>query len=87
VEAARALGRADVGHRVVVRRFVEMRDGRPVFTDVVGDLTAWDERDITVVTRRGTVTVPIATIVAGKRIPARPVRRDADPGGTASSDA
>jgi len=86
VEAARALGRADVGHRVVVRRFVEMRDGRPVFTDVVGDLTAWDDQDITVVTRRGPVTVPIATIVAGKRIPARPGRRDTDSGGTAQAN-
>jgi hypothetical protein len=66
----------------VVRRFVEERDGRPVFTDVVGDLTAWGEHDITVVTRRGTVTVPISAIVAGKRIPPRPVRRPDSAEGT-----
>jgi hypothetical protein len=59
----------------VVRRFVEERDGRPVFTDVVGDLTGWGEHEITVVTCRGTVTVPISAIVAGKRIPPRPDRR------------
>jgi hypothetical protein len=75
VEAASALGPGDVGHRVVVRRFVEMRDGHPVFTDVVGDLVDWADRDITVVTRRGPVTVPISAILAGKRIPPRPIRR------------
>lgn len=63
------LGIDDVGHRVVVRRFVEMREDRPVFTDVVGELVDWGVREITVVTRRGPVTVPIEAIVAGKRIP------------------
>jgi len=86
VEAARALGRGDVGHRVVVRRFVERRDGRPVFTDVVGDLIGWGDRDITVVTRRGPVTVPIAAIVAGKRIPPRPERRPTSEPGTDEAD-
>ena len=73
------LGRDDVGHRVVVRRFVEIRDDRPLFTDVVGDLVAWDAESITVVTRRGSVTVPIAAIVAGKRIPPPAPRRGASP--------
>ncbi len=77
------LGTHDVGHRVVVRRFVEMREDRPIFTDVVGDLVEWGVREITVVTRRGPVTVPIADIVAGKRIPPAPARRrraEPDPG-------
>ena len=82
------LGRGDVGQRVVVRRFVEIRDDRPVFTDVVGDLAAWDDESITVVTRRGPVTVPIADIVAGKRIPPPAPRRAARPGpGTPEADA
>jgi hypothetical protein len=63
------LGRGDVGHRVVVRHVVDIRDGRPRFTDVVGDLVAWDEDTLTVATRRGAVTVAISAIVAGKRIP------------------
>ena len=63
------LGRGDVGHRVVVRHFVDIRDGRPRFTDVVGDLVAWDVDTVTVVTRQGAVTVAISAIVAGKRIP------------------
>jgi N-acetylglutamate synthase len=74
------LGRGDVGHRVVARRFVEMRDDRPLFTDVVGDLVAWDDESITVVTRHGPVTVPTAAIVAGKRIPPSVPRRPARPG-------
>jgi hypothetical protein len=73
------LGRDDVGHRVVVRRFVEIRDERPLFTDIVGDLVAWDDESITVVTRRGPVTVPIAAIAAGKRIPPPAPRRGAPP--------
>jgi N-acetylglutamate synthase len=73
------LGRGDVGHRVVVRRFVEIRDDRPLFTDVVGDLVAWDAESITVVTRRGPVVVPTAAIVAGKRIPPAAPRRGSRP--------
>jgi hypothetical protein len=82
------LGRGDVGQRVVVRRFVEIRDDRPLFTDVVGDLATWDDESITVVTRRGPVTVPIADIVAGKPIPPPAPRRAPRPGtGTPEADA
>jgi N-acetylglutamate synthase len=80
------LGRGDVGQRVVVRRFVEIRNDRPLFTDVVGDLVAWEDESITVVTRRGPVTVPIAAIVAGKRIPPPAPRRGTRPG-TGTPDA
>ena len=82
------LGSGDVGHRVVVRRFVEMRGDRPLFTDVVGELVAWDDDVVTVVTRRGPITVPTAAIVAGKRIPpAAPRRSRAKPStGTPESD-
>ena len=81
------LGPSDVGQRVVVRRFVEIRDDRPLFTDVVGDLVAWGDESITVVTRRGPVTVPIEAIVAGKRIPPPAPRRSTQPDtGTPEAD-
>jgi hypothetical protein len=73
---------------VVVRRFVKMCGDRPLFTDVVGELVAWDDDILTVVTRRGPVTVPTAAIVAGKRIPpAAPRRGGAQPDtGTPEAD-
>jgi len=66
-----------MGHRVVVRRFVGVRDDRPVFTDVLGELTDYGDAELTVQTRRGPVTVPIASIVAAKRVPPAPPRRGA----------
>jgi hypothetical protein len=65
------LGPHDVGFRVVVRHIVGSRDGRPLLTDVLGELIAWTETEAVVEGRRGRVTVPIAAIVAGKRIPPR----------------
>lgn len=69
------LGRDDVGHRVVVRRIVGVRDDRPVFTDVLGDLVDFGVEELTVRTRDGLVTMPVAAVVAGKRIPPPPPRR------------
>jgi len=65
------LGPQDVGYRVVVRHVVGVRDGRPLLTDVLGELSAWTGTEATVQSRKGPVAVPIATIVAGKRIPPR----------------
>jgi GNAT superfamily N-acetyltransferase len=59
----------DVGHRVVVRRRAGMRDGRPVYTDALGDLIALDDSGLTVLTRNGPLRVPHGDVVAGKRIP------------------
>jgi len=64
-----------VGHRVVVRRIVGVRDDRPVFTDILGDLVDFGADELTVRTRNGLVTVPVAAVVAGKRIPPAPPRR------------
>lgn len=69
------LGRDDVGHRVVVRRAAGVRDGRPVFTDILGDLVDFGADTLSVRTRDGVVTVPVAAVVAGKRIPPAPPRR------------
>ena len=67
------LGRDDVGHRVVVRRVVGVRGERPLFTDILGELREYGDEDLAVETKRGLVRVPLAAIVAAKRIP--PARR------------
>jgi N-acetylglutamate synthase len=66
------LGPQDVGFRVVVRRVVGVRDGRPLFTDVLGDLVTYAEDELTIDGKNGLESVPRAAIVAGKRIPPRP---------------
>jgi GNAT superfamily N-acetyltransferase len=70
-----ALSVHDVGSRVVLRRSAGVRDGRPVFSDVLGELLTWG--DVVVVrTADGTeVSVPRHEVAAGKRIPPRPERR------------
>lgn len=61
----------DVGHRVVVRRFVRVAaDGRPLFGDLLGELVEFGDehlvvRDIDGVRHR----VARADVVAGKRVP------------------
>jgi N-acetylglutamate synthase len=60
----------DVGHRVVVRRRTEGG-----LTDVLGELTLLDADRLVVRTETGTVhEIPLADVVAGKPIPARPPR-------------
>ncbi|MGV9316033.1 GNAT family N-acetyltransferase [Streptomyces sp. NPDC003691] len=78
----------DVGKRVSIRRLVDPSEGSGTFTDVVGVLTSWDEKESTegaagtgggvlVITRRTgeVVRVPEASLVAGKTVPAAPARR------------
>ena len=69
------LGPGDIGHRVVVRRVVGVRDGRPLLTDALGVLTSFTDTELTVETETGQLTVPRAAVVAGKRIPPRPPHR------------
>jgi hypothetical protein len=65
----------DIGHRVVVRRVVGEREGRPLMSDLLGQLTAFGAAELTVETRSGAVRVPLAEVVAGKRVPPAPPRR------------
>lgn len=65
------LGPADVGHRVVVRRAVGGSADRPLFTDLLGELTALTPAELTIATRRGTVVVPRSEVHRAKRVPAR----------------
>jgi N-acetylglutamate synthase len=56
------LGPQDVGFRVVVRHFVGLRDGRPLFTDVLGELLRFTDAEL---------TIPLRAVIADKRIPGR----------------
>lgn len=67
------LGEQDVGHRVVVRRFVGVRDDRPLFSDVLGELVELTETELTVRTADGPVRVPRNRVHRAKRVP--PARR------------
>jgi hypothetical protein len=69
------LSQQDVGQRVVVRRVVGERDGRPLLTDALGILTALTETELSLTTDHGPLTVPRASVVAAKRIPPRPPKR------------
>ena len=66
----------DVGHRVVVRRLVDLGPhGRPRFTDLLGDLVALDNERLVLRTRDGVEHTVLRTeVVAAKRIPPAPAR-------------
>jgi len=69
----------------VVRRLAGERDGRPVFTDVLGTLLGYDGAEAIVAADRGEVRIPVTQIIAAKRIPPRATPRRA--GGTGSAGA
>ena len=61
------IGECDLGHRVVVRRRVGS-----LLTDVLGELMAVDQDQLTVRTDRGAeIAIPVAEVQAAKRIPPR----------------
>src|SRR5437667_10241864 len=66
-----ALGVEDVGHRVVVRRMLGIRDNRPIFSDVLGRLSEAGETHLTVQTADGPVTVARSAIARAKRVPGK----------------
>jgi hypothetical protein len=68
---------------VVVRRVVGIRDGRPIFTDILGELLSFGDTELTVDAKDGPLAVPIGSIVAGKRIPPRGDRPSGGPSGVA----
>jgi len=67
------LRRQDVGHRVVIRRIVGVRNGRPLYSDALGELVSVDETNLTVATKNGTIVVPLSEVHRAKRVP--PQRR------------
>ncbi|MFG2101992.1 GNAT family N-acetyltransferase [Micromonospora echinaurantiaca] len=67
------LGQQDVGHRVVVRRIVGIREGRPLFSDALGELVELSETHLTLTTDHGRLQVPRSEVHRAKRVP--PSRR------------
>ncbi|MFC5993948.1 GNAT family N-acetyltransferase [Pseudonocardia hispaniensis] len=68
-----------VGSRVALRHRIGERDGRPLFTDVVGELSDGGVREgvatVVVATRRGPVAVARSAVAAVRAVPpARPKR-------------
>jgi ribosomal protein S18 acetylase RimI-like enzyme len=59
----------DVGHRVVVRRLAGERDGRPVYTDILGELREWGDELLIETADGRSVAVPLAHVALAKRIP------------------
>ena len=71
-----SINAADVGHRVVVRRRIGVTDGRPRFTDVLGELCSLAGGVAVVRTKDGTeVAVPTGEIALAKRVPPARERR------------
>ncbi|WP_433529809.1 GNAT family N-acetyltransferase [Micromonospora sp. CA-263727] len=63
----------DVGHRIVVRRVVGSRGGRPVYSDALGELVELTDTHLTLTTRQGRLRVPMTEVHRAKRVP--PARR------------
>ncbi|TQM38705.1 acetyltransferase (GNAT) family protein [Pseudonocardia cypriaca] len=64
-----------VGARVALRHRIGDRDGRPLFTDAVGELSAEGSGAVVVHTRRGPVRVERSAVVAVRAVPPAPPRR------------
>jgi ribosomal protein S18 acetylase RimI-like enzyme len=69
------LGADDVGHRVVLRRFAGQRDGRPLFSDVLGELLAWGDVAVVRTGDGSEISIPRDDVASGKRIPPKPARK------------
>ncbi|MGC4894108.1 GNAT family N-acetyltransferase [Micromonospora sp. DT31] len=67
------LRQQDVGHRIVVRRIVGIREGRTLFSDALGELVELGETHITLATDAGPLRVPVAEVHRARRVP--PARR------------
>jgi ribosomal protein S18 acetylase RimI-like enzyme len=70
------LERRDLGHRVVIRRRVGVTGaGRPLLTDLLGELIDLDETTLRVRADDGReVLIDLADVTAAKPVPPRPVR-------------
>jgi N-acetylglutamate synthase len=64
-----------VGARVSLRHRIGQREGRPLYSDAVGELSAAGADAVVVQTRRGPVRVERAAVVAVRAVPPAPPRR------------
>ncbi|MFG1775471.1 GNAT family N-acetyltransferase [Micromonospora sp. NPDC049051] len=67
------LRQQDVGHRIVVRRIVGVREGRPLYSDALGELVELSDTHLTLATAQGRLQVPVVEVHRAKRVP--PARR------------
>jgi ribosomal protein S18 acetylase RimI-like enzyme len=74
-EAATEIPEALFGARVSLRHRVGTRDGRPLYSDAVGELGTAGAEAVVVATRRGPVRVERAAVVAVRAVPPAPPRR------------
>ncbi|NUO59111.1 MAG: GNAT family N-acetyltransferase, partial [Hamadaea sp.] len=65
-----ALSAQDIGCRVVVRRRVQTGE-RPLYTDLLGELTEITPAEVVILTSAGAVRVPVDEIHRAKPVPAR----------------
>ncbi|NUR72406.1 MAG: GNAT family N-acetyltransferase [Hamadaea sp.] len=65
-----ALSAHDIGSRVVVRRRVQTGE-RPLYTDLLGELTELTPTEVVILTSRGAVRVPVDEIHRAKPVPPR----------------
>ncbi|MEV0727552.1 GNAT family N-acetyltransferase [Polymorphospora sp. NPDC050346] len=72
------LRQQDVGHRVVVRRIVGVRNDRALYSDALGELVDLTETHLTIATSTGPLSVPLTEVHRAKRVPAsrRPTAAD-----------
>lgn len=63
-----------VGRRASIRHRIGERDGRPLYSDAVGEVSL-DGRFVTIATRRGPVRVERTAVVAMRAVPPAPPRR------------
>src|ERR1700754_4425461 len=63
------------GERVSLRYRIGDRDGRPLYTDAVGELRTEGAGAVLVETRRGPVRIDRAAVVAVRAVPPAPPRR------------
>jgi ribosomal protein S18 acetylase RimI-like enzyme len=64
-----------LGARVALRHRIGEREGRPLFTDAVGELAADGPGAVVVQTRRGPVRVERSEVIAVRAVPPAPPRR------------
>ncbi|TDC40525.1 GNAT family N-acetyltransferase [Micromonospora sp. KC213] len=64
------LRQQDVGHRIVVRRVVGERAGRPLFSDALGELVELTGTHLTLATAQGRLRVALDEVHRAKRVPA-----------------
>ncbi|HEY0487402.1 MAG TPA: N-acetyltransferase [Mycobacteriales bacterium] len=76
---AGSVNASDIGHRVVLRRRTGVSDGRPQYSDVLGELLALTDTVAVVRKKDATeVHVPLTEVTRGKRVPPAPRRRLSD---------